>query len=160
MGLNELSEVLWQERRLLELLLFKLEEEQLLLAAGKTQWLGHATREVETVLDQIRAVELTRAIEAEAAALDLDLGTGTGLVALADAAPPPWDELLRDHHAAFVDLTNQIRTLADSNRELLATSHRATQETLMSLQDAVQTYDTRGAAANVGGDFQILDRAL
>lgn len=158
MGLNELSEVLWQERRLLELLLFKLEEEQLLLAAGKTQWLGHATREVETVLDQIRAVELTRAIEAEAAALDL--GTGAGLVALADAAPPPWDELLRDHHAAFVDLTNQIRTLADSNRELLATSHRATQETLMSLQDAVQTYDTRGAAANVGGDFQILDRAL
>ena len=54
MGLNELSGVLWRERQLLELLLFKLEEEQLILTSGRTQWLGHATREVESVLDQIR----------------------------------------------------------------------------------------------------------
>ena len=68
MGLNELSGVLWRERQLLELLLFKLEEEQLILSSGRTQWLGHATREVESVLDQIRTAELGRAMEADDAA--------------------------------------------------------------------------------------------
>src|SRR5213080_171662 len=35
MGLAELSSILWRERDMLELLLFKLEEEQLVLAAGR-----------------------------------------------------------------------------------------------------------------------------
>ncbi|HUX71839.1 MAG TPA: flagellar protein FlgN, partial [Cellulomonadaceae bacterium] len=43
MGLMQLSDVLWQERHLLELLLFKLEEEQMILTSGRTRWLGHAT---------------------------------------------------------------------------------------------------------------------
>ena len=55
MSLNDFSGVLWRERQLLELLLFKLEEEQLILTSGKTRWLGHATREVESVLEQIRS---------------------------------------------------------------------------------------------------------
>ena len=54
MGLAEVSTVLWTERELLELLLFKLEEEQLVLASGRTRWLAHATREVEMVIEQIR----------------------------------------------------------------------------------------------------------
>jgi len=53
MGLSEVSSILWRERQLLELLLFKLEEEQLLLAAGRTRWLPHATREVDRVLAQL-----------------------------------------------------------------------------------------------------------
>src|SRR4051812_39244560 len=44
MALTEVSNVLWRERELLEMLLFKLEEEQLLLTAGRTRWLPHATR--------------------------------------------------------------------------------------------------------------------
>lgn len=160
MGLNELSGVLWRERQLLELLLFKLEEEQLILTSGKSQWLGHATREVESVLDQIRGVELGRAVEAEDAALALGLEPGAGLVAMAERAPAPWDELLRDHHQAFVDLTDQINALAVANRELLATSHRATQETLMNLQDSVRTYDPTGAASGATGSVQLLDQAL
>lgn len=160
MGLNELSGVLWRERQLLELLLFKLEEEQLILSSGKTQWLGHATREVESVLDQIRGVELGRSIEAEDAAIELGLEPGCSLVALADRAPEPWDALLRDHHQAFVDLTDQINALADANRELLATSHRATQETLLTLQDTVRTYDPTGAASGATGSVRLLDQAL
>lgn len=160
MGLNELSGVLWRERQLLELLLFKLEEEQLILSSGRTQWLGHATREVETVLEQIRTAEVGRAVEAEDAATALGVEPGAGLLALAQRAPAPWDELLREHHEAFVRLTGDINGLAESNRELLAGSHRATQETLLSLQDTVQTYDTRGATSHAGGDFRLLDQAL
>lgn len=159
MALNALSAVLWHERQLLELLLFKLEEEQLVLSSGRTQWLGHATREVESVLDQIRTAELGRSAEADAAARELGLAEGASLFDLAKHAPSPWDELLTEHHAAFVSLTDQINGLAESNRDLLATSHRATQETLMSLQESVQTYDPRGAAATTT-DSVLLDQAL
>ena len=58
MGLADLSSILWREREMLELLLFKLEEEQLVLAGNRTRWLAHATREVEMVLDQIRRTEV------------------------------------------------------------------------------------------------------
>ena len=160
MGLNELSGVLWRERQLLELLLFKLEEEQLILTSGRTQWLGHATREVESVLDQIRGAELGRSIEADDAALEVGVPTGSSLRVLADAAPVPWDDLLMEHYAAFVSLTDQINALAQGNRDLLSTSHRATRETLMSLQESVQTYDPRGSAANQSGDARLFDRAL
>ena len=60
MSLSEVSNILWRERQLLELLVFKLEEEQLVLASGRTRWLSHATREVETILGEIKRVELER----------------------------------------------------------------------------------------------------
>ncbi|GHS89506.1 hypothetical protein AGMMS50218_15960 [Actinomycetota bacterium] len=161
MALSRLSDVLWTERHLLELLLFKLEEEQLVLTSGRTRWLGHATREVEAVLDQIRDAELGRATEAEAVALSLGLDPDLSLLALSEHAPAPWDELLRAHRDAFVTLTSEISQLADGNRELLAMSHRATQETLMSLQENVQTYDGLGqTAAGADRSAQLLDRSF
>src|SRR5919107_4550897 len=89
-SLTELSSVLWRTRELMELLLFKLEEEQLLLAAGRARWLAHATREVEMVLEELKTVELSRAVASDAAAVELGLGPNASLRALADAAPPPW----------------------------------------------------------------------
>jgi hypothetical protein len=62
-GANELSALLWRERELLELLLFKLEEEQLLLTAGKSRWIQHATREVEQVMERLRTSGLARTVE-------------------------------------------------------------------------------------------------
>ena len=47
MSLTDLASVLWRSRELLEMLLFKLEEEQLLLASNRSRWLSHATREVD-----------------------------------------------------------------------------------------------------------------
>lgn len=160
MPLNRLSELLWQERNLLELLLFKLEEEQLLLTAGRTRWLPHATREVETVLEEIRAAEILRAAEAEAAAAELGIAADASLGALAAAAAAPWDELLRGHRDAFVSLTSQIASLADDNRELLAISHRATQETLASLASTVETYDGSGRAASGESAARVLDQSI
>ena len=159
MALDALSEVLWHERTLLELLLFKLEEEQLILTSGRTRWLSHATREVESVLAQIRDAELGRSVEATAACAELGLTDGASLAEMADAAPAPWDDLLRQHRTAFAQLTSEISQLADGNRELLAMSHRATQETLASLHD-VHTYD--GTGNSTGGDAGALlvDRTL
>ena len=160
MGLMQLSDVLWQERHLLELLLFKLEEEQMILTSGRTRWLGHATREVEAVLDQIRNAELGRTIESEGAAAELGLEPGISLLSLSQQAPVPWNELLLAHREAFISLTSEIAELASGNRELLAMSHRATQETLMSLQETVQTYDGQGMSAASSGGAQLVDRSF
>lgn len=164
MTFNRLSEALWRERHLLELLLFKLEEEQLMLTAGRTRWLSHATREVESVLDEIRSAELARAVEADAVAQTLGVPTTAGLAGLADAAPAPWDDMLRGHRDAFAALTAEIARLADDNRELLAMSHRATQETLAALQHTVEeepgTYDVTGHPRTQAAGARLVDRAL
>jgi hypothetical protein len=160
MSLNSLSEALWRERRLLEMLLFKLEEEQLVLTSGRSRWLAQATREVESVLDEIRSAEIARAMEVEEVAPQLGLAGGASLGELAQAAPAPWDELLRAHRDAFATVTAEIGRLADDNRELLMLSHRATQETLASLEDSVRTYDVTGQPRAEVRAAQLIDRSI
>jgi flagellar biosynthesis/type III secretory pathway chaperone len=128
--LNDISTVLWRERQLLELLVFKLEEEQLLLAAGKVRWVNHASREVEIVLEQLRAVELMRAVKVEAAAAELGLDSYPGLRSLAQASPEPWASILARHRLAFLELTGEIRDLSERNRHLLAKGRDAAREAL------------------------------
>ena len=160
MTLQSLNSVLWNERQLLELLLFKLEEEQLLLAAGKTRWLSHSTREVENVLEQIKEVELARSIESDSAAVELGLAPETPLSALVEAAPEPWNELLGSHRTAFVQLTTEIEAFVSENRELLTTSQRAAQETLLNIQRDASTYDESGATTNGEAQPRLLDQSL
>ena len=66
MGLSEVSNILWRERQLLQLLLFKLETEQLILSNGRTRFLTDATREVEMVINELKEVELMRAVAVDA----------------------------------------------------------------------------------------------
>ncbi|GAB7189376.1 hypothetical protein NUM3379_00820 [Kineococcus sp. NUM-3379] len=144
MGLAEVSGILWKERELLELLLFKLEEEQLVLASGRTRWLAHATREVEFVLDQIRATELLRAVQVDAIAGELGLDPNPSLNTLAAASPAPWGDLLRGHRDAFLTVTAEIQNLAEANRDLLEAGARAVRETLMGLDRNLDTYTALG----------------
>jgi FlgN protein len=160
MGLNELSTALWREREFLEMLLFKLEEEELVLTSGRTRWLGRAAREVESVLDQIRGVELGRAIEADDAAREVGIPEGASLLELAKAAPSPWNDLLRGHHAALVDVTSQIDAIAHSNREVLSQSIRDTQEALMGISATVSTYNPKGSSAQAVDVSFLFDEAL
>lgn len=161
MSLTDLSSVLWRSRELLELLLFKLEEEQLLLAAGRSRWLAHATREVEVVLEQIRQVEVVRATYAQAVSLELDLGPGASLGQLADAAPMPWSEMLHQHRKAFLTLTSEISGLAATNRDLLSAGQRAARETMMVISGSVETYGRQGqTVTGAGHRAHLLDEAI
>jgi len=135
MGLREVSAILWKERHLLELLLFKLDEEQLVLAAGRTRWLPRATREVEMVLEELRQTELERAVEVSRLALDLALPAGASLRQLAEAAPAPWQEILVEHRQAFLALTDEITVLVRTNRELLVRGQNAVRDVLASIGD-------------------------
>ena len=125
MDLTELSAVLWKERHLLELLLFKLETEQLLLAAGRSRWLARASGEVEMVLGELKHVALERAVATTGIATALGLGSDASLRELAEAAPPPWRNLLADHRFAFLALTGDVSEVVRTNRDLLGRGQRS-----------------------------------
>jgi hypothetical protein len=156
----DLSNILWRGREMLELLLFKLEEEQLVLAAGRTRWLAHATREVELVLDQIRQVEVLRATEVEVVAVMLGLPSNPSLGTLAQSAPQPWANLFAEHRKAFLALTAEISSLAETNRDLLTTGHRAVRETLMTVGGTLETYGRRGSTVTAAARPRLVDEAM
>jgi hypothetical protein len=165
MGLAQLSNLLWRERDMLELLLFKLEEEQLLLAAGKAQWIGRATHEVEVVLEAIGQAELLRAAEVDAVARELGLGRDTSLRELAERAPDPWNGILSEHREKFLEVTQAISALAEVNRELVTTGQRAAIAALRTLDgigdgDGMATYGRGGTATPVRTGPRLLDGAL
>lgn len=160
MSVEELSLVLWRERELLEMLLFKLEEEQLVLESGRTRWLAHAAREVETVLETIRETEVLRATTADAVAVSIGLRSNPSLRALAEAIDEPWKSILLDHREAFVRATEQIMSMATTNRELLTAGYQAARDTLLSISDGSDTYGADGTTVAAGRRTRLLDRSI
>jgi flagellar biosynthesis/type III secretory pathway chaperone len=145
-GVNELSAVLWRERELLELLTFKLEEEQLLLTAGKSRWIEHATREVEQVLDRLRTAGLERTVEVAVVAEEWGTSSEAPLRELVDHAPEgPWADIFSSHLRAMTELTRQIKQLRDENEQFLRAAARSTQETLATVSSDPSLYDSHGA---------------
>jgi hypothetical protein len=119
MTLQAFSVVLFQERRLLELLLFKIETERLLLDNGQVRWLAMASRELQTVLDELNKVELARSVTLAGLVPELGLSAGATLSEVAHAAPPPWDTLLRSHQVELRSLMTEVLEAAESSRDLL-----------------------------------------
>lgn len=160
MELSTLNSLLWNERQLLELLLFKLEEEQLLLAAGKSRWLSHATREVENVLEQIRGAELAREVETSHIAMELGLQPHATLLDISEQAEEPWNELLSSHRQALLQLVSEIDATSTGNKELLTTAQRAISETIAHYQRNEKTYDHTGATRTSDAPAQLFDQSL
>ena len=137
MSLNAVSNILWRERQLLEMLVFKLEEEQLLLAAGRPRWLPHATREVEAVLAEIKRLELDRAVRVNGLATEFDLPEAPTLRDLVEGVPSPWDSIFDDHRVALIDAAHEVETIARGNRDLLARGQQAARATLDALTEGM-----------------------
>lgn len=160
MAIQDLSAQLWRERELLDLLTFKLEEEQLLLTAGKTRWLSHGTREVEQVLERLANAGLTRAVIVSAVAAEWGLPQDATLRDLASGAPDgPWGEILEAHLKAMTEQTALIRQLRDANAQFLRAASRSTQETLADTRPAARTYDARGLAG-APAEARLVDKTL
>ena len=160
MGVHELSAQLWRERELLELLLFKLEEEQLLLAAGKSRWVSHATREVEQVVERLREHELTRAVEVAAVAADWNVREDAPLSELVAAAEGGvWHDLLESHRVALVSLTEEIARLRDSNERLLRSALRSAEDAIAGSDDP-RVYGADGASDSPAMRSMIVDTDL
>lgn len=160
MGANELTALLWRERELLDLLIFKLTEEQLLLSGGQTRWLGHATSEVEAAMKLLRTAGLARDVEISAVAKGWGLDGEPTLLELAAAAPAPWGEILTSHHAAMSGQATQIKDLRDENTRFLKAASRSTQETLASLRPEAGTYNAQGVTGTGSSSASLFDTQL
>lgn len=158
--MENLSQVLWRERELLGLLLYKLEVEQMVLASARTQWLMRAAQEVEGVLEMLRETEVLRAVAADEAAANCGLATHPSLRALAEAIDEPWRSILLDHRDAFVRMTAEVEALADTNRDLITSGYRAAREALLTLGDATDSYSPDGTAVVSAPARRLVDRAL
>ena len=163
MSVADVSSILWRERQLLEQLLFKLTEEQMLLAAGQVRWIVPATNEVEIVLDEINRMELVRAMEVQTVATALGLGTNPSLRELAEHAPVPWDGMLMNHRDAFLSLTEEITEMAKVNRELLSRGDHAVRQVLESFSEVdhggLTLYSAKGQVKRQHGAL-VVDEAL
>ena len=119
MSLQAFSDILFQERRVLELLLFKLETERLLLDSGSDRWLALAAREVDAVADELNKVELARSVTMAQAAPELGLGPDATLTTVVAAVPPPWDILFAEHQKELRSLMTEVLAASESSRHLL-----------------------------------------
>jgi hypothetical protein len=145
MGTHELSASLWRERELLELLVFKLTEEQLLLTSGKARWLQYATQEVEQVMNKLRTAGLARSIEVASLAEDWGIDENSTLRELTvHSTDDMWRDILTAHLVAMTGLTREIQELRDLNMQYLRVAIRSTQEALAQDGPASGTYDAKG----------------
>lgn len=145
MSAQDLSTLLWRQRGLLDMLTFKLEEEQLLLHAGKSRWIEFGTQEVQQVVQKLNAVVLAVTVESAVVAAEWGLPADSGLRALAAGAPKgPWGELLTNHLEAMTRQTEVIAKLRDSNSQFLRAASRSAQETLAEAKPSAGTYNAKG----------------
>jgi hypothetical protein len=146
-ALGALSQTFWHQQRLLELLLYRIETQHLVLATGRSRWAEHAAREVEETLDQVRQEELLRAAQVAALGEGLGVAPDATLRELIEAAPEPWNEILRDHQRVFVELVDEIEASSKANREHLRRSLELTREMLevSSGEDALPSYGAPGS---------------
>lgn len=166
MSLPDLAAVLWRQRELLELLAYRLECEQLMLAGGRSRWLPAATTEVETLLDDLRVIEMQRAAVSDAAAREFGLPLGATLEDLAATAQPPWTEVLIEHRNALIAISSELNVLAEASRAMTGAGLAAIEQTLSTLGGRVgatsQGYDARGKRHTISGQGRsvVVDRDL
>ena len=159
--MEKLSLILWQERELLETLLYRLEVEQLVMSTGQTRWLAHATRDVESVLSEIRSTEILRAVAADEAAEEAGLEPSPSLSDLVERSSEPWKHILAEHRDAFAALTAEITRLAEANRTLISAGVLAVRDVLLGLGGEPRTYAPDGSVvAATGTRSTLLDRSL
>lgn len=160
MGPEELTTLLWREREMLDMLVFKLDVENLILASGRSRWLDHATREVEHIMNRLRATTLERTAAAAVLATSWGLPEEASLQELAAAAPGgPWGDILLDHFTALTSLVDRVRALRDTNMQFLRAGLVSAQETAAGHAQDAGTYDILGNT-HQGAAARFLDESV
>lgn len=122
MGLAELNGVLWDERDLLEDLLFALRTEEWVIGAGHSRWVGRAGSRVEEVNDLLRLTDVLRAAESAAVAAELGLGPAPSLAELAECAGEPWRTVFLEQRAGLRAAADDISAVTvHTSRPVLST---------------------------------------
>jgi hypothetical protein len=165
MSIPDLAAVLWRQRELAESLVYRLECEQLLVASGRTRFLGVATAEVEETLGELSIVEMQRAAIADEVCAETGLDPGATLEEIAGSVQPPWTEVLIEHRQALILLTRELTALAEANRHLMAAGMKAVESAMAGLGlrqgTTSQGYDAQGRSETIAGYSRaVVDRSL
>jgi hypothetical protein len=148
----------------LDNLLFKLDVQQLLLMSGRSGWLVRASREIETALEQVRIIELERAVRFSEVAGNLNLDASPSLSAIAGAAEEPWKSLLTEHYEAFLELATRIQAITSLNREMAFSAQIATEAILTSIRGdsdpTLNLYAQSGATEKLDRKSVFVDEGL
>jgi hypothetical protein len=153
-----MAAVLWRERECLELLLFKLVQQQLVLSSGHTRWLHLVDDEIRLAAEALREAELIRAAEFDLLARQIGLPADASLRELADVAPDPWPVVLDEHRDRLRALALEIKSVAADNTRLLRAGEHAIRETLDQLRGRAASYDMSGAPTGAGSSAHLLDQ--
>jgi hypothetical protein len=129
--MDELAGLLSRERRLLEVLLFKLVTARHLLAAGESRFLVWAAAEVERATERVRDAEVMRASLVQQLARSMGLSEeNLTLGSLAKESPEPYRSIFEDHRRAFFDLVAEVEEVTKANRQLAQRGMREVSEVL------------------------------
>lgn len=109
MGVETLARSLANERRALELLLFKLVEARHLLDEGDDRFYAWASAELDRVVGLVRDHELQRALATP---------DGRTLADIAATAPSPYGAILDDHRAGLRAVLREVEAMRDVSGSL------------------------------------------
>jgi hypothetical protein len=145
-----LAHTLWREQRLLDVLLYRMEVQQLVMAAGRGRWIERASFDVEAALEELGEHELIRSMQVADVAPLLGLRPDASLRELVASAPEPWCDILRDHQQSFLELVARVEETSLANRDLLRRS-MATMRELLSSGDGAAPAEGYGRTGAVAG---------
>jgi hypothetical protein len=161
--LEGLADTLWQERHMVERLLYRMVTAHLLLAADEHRFVSVAIDEVEDVVAALRSAEGQRLAALQEVADRLQLPVeDLSLSEIIRLAPPALQPVFTDHRTAFLALTAEIEQTAEANRHLASSALGRLQRSLDALAgaDPMATYNAAGRTERTPAPPRQLDRAL
>lgn len=164
-ALERLAERLWDERRIVTLLLYRLTVSRLLLAADERRFAPEALREVDQAVELLREGELERDLALRDLAEVWQVSPeGLLLPELVARAPEPYAMSFRDHLDAFQQLAEEIDAVTAENRTLANTQLDHVSDSIDALTGVPRernvTYDAQGRLEGAGAVGGRLRRAL
>ncbi|HYA68895.1 MAG TPA: flagellar export chaperone FlgN [Acidimicrobiales bacterium] len=158
---EELSACLWEERAALEQLVFRLEQENLVLAAGRHRLLDPSTAEVATASAEVDRIEQRRLAITASVGEHLGLGPDATLETIADTVDDPLADAMRVHRQTLRGLVRLVTGLVESNRELIARGLAAATDALALVGAAPPGAYTAsgGTRGGIGGALMLDARA-
>ena len=141
--MEELAEVLRQERHHLEVLLYRLTMARLLLQAREVRFLRWTSQEIERARQRTREVDLLRAANVQLLGVRGLHGQAPTLRQLASLAGVPWAGILRDHHDAMAALVAEIEVAAHQAAEFA-------RDGIREVADAQEAVDRASAKVRTG----------
>ncbi len=161
MGYSELSQLLDREIKLLETLLFKLEEECLLVESGKHHYLAAANAEIQALVDDLKTLELRRALASSDVCSDLGIDNFSSLHDIVKAAEDPWNLVLAEFRTQLQLVSARIAR-AQNNLTSLLSQRIALVEDILTLIDSTGPRNIYSKNGRVGLDasLSLLDGLL